>query len=131
MKLKFNFVFSNTPFIISLIFVFNICSNLTRPVFSRDIKNTSRANKNRFGQLISFGSGMELNNPTDPYGLSKRIIWDIIKNDPKLNNIRIFGVFDENELPTRFIKTNLNNYINKKPLIIHQDKQFDFIYMNF
>ena len=87
------------------------------------------ANNDRFGQLISFGSGMELNNPTDPYGLSKRIIWDIIKNDPKLNNIRIFGVFDENELPTRFIKTNLNNYINKKPLIIHQDKQFDFIYM--
>ena len=49
------------------------------------------ANKNRFGQLISFGSGMELNNPTDPYGLSKKIIWDIIKNDPKLNNIRKYA----------------------------------------
>lgn len=87
------------------------------------------ANKNRFGQLISFGSGMELNNPTDPYGLSKRIIWDIIKNDPKLNNIRIFGVFDENELDTRFIKNNLKNYINKEPLVIHQNRYFDFIYM--
>lgn len=87
------------------------------------------ANKNKFGQLISFGSGMELNNPTDPYGLSKNIIWDIIKHEPKFNNIRIFGVFDENELDTRFIKTNLNNYVKRKPLTIHQDKYFDFIYM--
>tara|TARA_Y100000114_G_scaffold34815_1_gene30345 strand:- start:688 stop:1473 length:786 start_codon:yes stop_codon:yes gene_type:complete len=87
------------------------------------------ANRNRFGQLISFGSGMELNNPDSPYGLSKNIIWDIIKHDPKLNNIRIFGVFDENEWDTRFIKTCIKNYKNKKPLLIHQDKLFDFFYM--
>ena len=87
------------------------------------------ANKNKFGQLISFGSGMELNNPTDPYGLSKNIIWDIIKHEPKFNNIRIFGVFDENELDTRFIKNNIKNYINKKPIQIHQNKLMDFFYM--
>ena len=88
------------------------------------------ANQNKFSQLISFGSGAELNNPTSPYGLSKSIINDVIKGNPKLNNIRIFGVFDENELDTRFIKSNLTNYINKETLNIHQDRFFDFVYMD-
>ena len=87
-------------------------------------------NQDKFGQLINFGSGAELNNPSLPYGLSKAIIWDVIKNNSKLNNIRIFGVFDENELDTRFIKTCLKKYKNKDPLIIHQNKLFDFIYMD-
>ena len=88
------------------------------------------ANADKFGQLISFGSGAELNFPSEPYGLSKAIMWDVIKGNSKLNNIRIFGVFDENELDTRFIKTCLKNYKNKKPLTIHQNKLFDFIYMD-
>tara|TARA_R110001606_G_scaffold39708_1_gene109185 strand:- start:1398 stop:2183 length:786 start_codon:yes stop_codon:yes gene_type:complete len=88
------------------------------------------ANVNKFGQLISLGSGAELNWPSDPYGLSKSIIADIIDSHSKLNNIRIFGVFDENEWGTRFIKTCLNNYKNRKPMTIHQNKLFDFIYMD-
>tara|TARA_R110001592_G_scaffold290354_2_gene559473 strand:- start:18 stop:803 length:786 start_codon:yes stop_codon:yes gene_type:complete len=88
------------------------------------------ANKNKFSQLISLGSGAELNNPTEPYGLSKAIIWDAIQNDPKLNNIRIFGVFDENEWDTRFIKTCLKKYKNKETINIHQNKLFDFIHMD-
>ena len=87
-------------------------------------------NQDKFGQLINFGSGAELNNPSLPYGLSKAVIWDIIKNNSKLNNIRIFGVFDENELDTRFIKTCIKNYKNRKPILIHQNKLFDFIYMD-
>ena len=87
------------------------------------------ANTHKFGQLISLGSGAELNWPSDPYGLSKSIIADIIDSHSKLNNIRIFGVFDKNELDTRFIKTCLKNYKNKKPIHIHQNKLFDFIYM--
>ena len=87
-------------------------------------------NQDKFNQLINLGSGAELNNPSSPYGLSKAIIWDVIKSNSKLNNIRIFGVFDENELDTRFIKTCLKKYKNKDPLIIHQNKLFDFIYMD-
>ena len=87
------------------------------------------ANAHKFGQLISLGSGAELNWPSDSYGLSKSIIADIIDSHSKLNNIRIFGVFDENEWGTRFIKTCLNNYKNKEPMVIHQNKLFDFIYM--
>lgn len=87
-------------------------------------------NVHKFEQLISFGSGAELNFPSNPYGLSKSIIADAISLHSKLNNIRIFGVFDENELDTRFIKTCLENYKNKEPMVIHQNKLFDFIYMD-
>ena len=88
------------------------------------------ANAHKFKQLISFGSGAELNWPSDSYGLSKSIIADTISSHSKLNNIRIFGVFDENEWDTRFIKTFLKNYKNKEPMVIHQNKLFDFIYMD-
>jgi nucleoside-diphosphate-sugar epimerase len=87
------------------------------------------ANQDKFGQLISFGSGAELGYPTDPYGLSKNIIHRIIQNEAKFNNIRIFAVFDENELDRRFITPNIKRYINKHPLIIHQNKLMDFFYM--
>jgi nucleoside-diphosphate-sugar epimerase len=88
------------------------------------------SNQDKFNQLISFGSGAELGYPVDPYGLSKNIINKIIQNEPKFNNIRIFAVFDENELDTRFIKSNIKRYINKQPLNIHQDKYMDFFYMD-
>jgi len=67
--------------------------------------------------------------PNDPYGLSKNIISRIINSEPNFYNIRIFGVFDENELDTRFIKNNIKRYINKQPIEIHQDKLMDFFYM--
>ena len=86
-------------------------------------------NRSSFGRLISFGSGAELGNPTDPYGLSKYIIRQSILNTPEFYNIRIFGVFDENELDTRFIKANIKRYINKEPIVIHRDKFMDFYYM--
>ena len=86
-------------------------------------------NKHCFGKFINFGSGAELGMPTDPYGLSKNIISKIITIEPNFYNIRIYGVFDENELDTRFIKSNIKRYINKEPIQIHQNKIMDFFYM--
>lgn len=86
-------------------------------------------NKNKFTKLIHFGSGAELGTPIDPYGLSKKIINDLIQSEPKFYNIRIFGVFDEYELNTRFIKSSIQKYINKESITIHQDKHMDFFYM--
>ena len=86
-------------------------------------------NKHCFGKLINFGSGAELGMPSDPYGLSKNIISKIIDNEDNFYNIRIYGVFDENELDTRFIKSNIKRYINKESIEIHQDKLMDFFYM--
>ena len=85
-------------------------------------------NKHCFGKLINFGSGAELGVPNNPYGLSKNIISKIIDTEPRFYNIRIYGVFDENELDTRFIKNNIKNYIDKKPIQIHQNRLMDFFY---
>lgn len=86
-------------------------------------------NKTWFDKFIYFGSGAELGSPSNPYGLSKKIINDLIKYEHGFFNIRIFGVFDENELDTRFIKANIKKYLNKEPIIIHQNKFMDFFYM--
>lgn len=87
-------------------------------------------NKHRFNKFIHFGSGAELGQPTNPYGLSKKIINELIQPELGFYNLRIFAVFDENELDTRFIKSNIKRYINKEEIIIHQDKLMDFFYMN-
>jgi GDP-L-fucose synthase len=87
------------------------------------------SNQNHFNKLIHFGSGAEIYFPDTPYGLSKLVIRNSITNIPNFYNIRIFGVFDENELDTRFIKASINRYINKEPIIIYQNKYMDFIYM--
>lgn len=86
--------------------------------------------RDKFNKFISFGSGAEIFSPTTPYGMSKKIIADSIQQIPNFYNIRIFGVFDEDELPTRFIKSNILNYLEKKPMVIHADTIMDFFYMN-
>jgi len=84
--------------------------------------------RDKFGRLIHFGSGAE-EAADSPYGFSKHIINRLMKLDPKSVNIKIYAVFDENELSTRFIKGNILKYINKENMTIHQDKQMDFFYM--
>ena len=101
-------------------------------------------NKSSFKKLIHFGSGAELDRscdisgysniynrvPSDFYGLSKNIIARIFDNEPNFYNLRIFNVFAENEASRRMIKSNIINYIEGKPIIIHQDKLMDFFYID-
>ena len=85
--------------------------------------------QSHFKKFIHFGSGAEIYSQNNPYGLSKHVIRQSILNKDNFYNLRIFGVFDENELDTRFIKANIKRYINKEPIIIYQNKYMDFIYM--
>lgn len=85
--------------------------------------------KSHYNKFINFGSGAETNAPESPYGLSKRIIAKSISEIDNFYNIKIFGVFDENELATRFIKANIKRYINKEAIQVFEDKMMDFIYM--
>jgi len=82
-----------------------------------------------FGKLINFGSGASVYDFLNPYGLSKLVIEKTISTHPKLYNINIFAVFDENELDGRFIKTSIRNYMNNEPIEIFKNKRMDFIYM--
>ena len=85
--------------------------------------------KNNYGKLIHFGSGAEKNCPDSPYSLSKRLIANSIREQENFYNIRIYAVFDENELDTRFIKNNLINYVAGNSLTVFKDMKMDFFYM--
>ena len=85
--------------------------------------------KEQFNKLISFGSGAEFNTEYSPYGFSKKVINKLIHKHDNFYNLRIYAVFDEKEKDTRFIKSNIQRYLNNEPIIIHQDKLMDFIYM--
>lgn len=86
-------------------------------------------NKSKFNKLISLGSGAEIFQQNTFYGKSKKIINDLIQKENNFYNTRIFGIFDENEPHTRFIKSNILRYLNKQPIEIHSNKIMDFIYM--
>ena len=69
--------------------------------------------KDKFTKFIHIGSGAELYAKHTPYGLSKHVIRASMSEKDNFYNLRIFGVFDHNELPTRFIKSNILRYLKK------------------
>jgi len=86
-------------------------------------------NQSHFKKFIHFGSGAEIYSKDSPYGLSKHVINQSMLGKNNFYNLRIFGVFDENELDTIFIKANIKSYINKEQIEIHEAKFMDFFYM--
>jgi nucleoside-diphosphate-sugar epimerase len=86
-------------------------------------------NRSHFDRFISIGSGAEIYSRNTPYGLSKHVIRQSMMNKDDFYNLRVFAVFDENELATRFIKSSILNHINFTPIVITQDKHMDFFYM--
>lgn len=87
--------------------------------------------KGSYEKFIHLGSGAEYSQSEFPYGMSKRVISKSIQesNLDSFYNLRIYAVFDENELETRFIKSNLKRYIAKEPMQIYQNRYVDFFYM--
>ena len=85
--------------------------------------------KNRYDKFITFGSGAEMHSSDTSYGLSKKAIAQSVMGTYNFYNIRIFGLFGEGELETRFIRSAITKYINKTPIIIHDNKFMDFFYM--
>jgi nucleoside-diphosphate-sugar epimerase len=79
--------------------------------------------------FINFGSGAEYYHNTY-YAASKREICELGLRNPYYYHIRVFGCFGIHEEPQRFIKSALTNYINKQPIVIHGNKQMDFIYID-
>ena len=99
-------------------------------------------NKKHFKKLINIGSGSEFDRstkicpvwndnkyPTDPYGMSKHIINQLIQTIDNFYTVRVYAVFDENELDTRFIKANIKRYVSNEPIVINKNKIMDFFYM--
>ncbi len=85
--------------------------------------------KTHYKKFIHIGSGAEIYANNQPYGFSKNVIRKSILNQDNFYNLRIFRIFDENELDTRFIKANIKRYIDKESIQVYQNKYMDFIYM--
>ena len=70
--------------------------------------------------------------PIDFYGASKYNITQYIRTTAdfgKIINLRIFNCFGKHEKEDRMIKSCLQKYINKEPMIIHKDRIMDFFYV--
>jgi UDP-glucose 4-epimerase len=104
-------------------------------------------NRDRFGKFFNFASGAEFdrrkgvfptskNNkletswPIDYYGMSKNIISRLLKTNNHSYNFRIYGVFGTDEDDVRFIKSSLLKIKQNLPIEIHQDRLFDFVYID-
>lgn len=105
---------------------------------------------NRWGnpaQIITIGSGAEFDRrgpinskreeavfdkwPIDPYGLSKNIITRRALSD--FDNIwvlRLFGCFNWDDDPVRFIRYGIENVKRGLPIRVHCHKLMDYFYMD-
>lgn len=98
--------------------------------------------------LINLGSGAEFDRlhwkskmseyyfgvhvPSDQYGFSKHIISKYIKqHGHPFYNLRLFAVFGKYEhWQDRFISNAICRVINNMPIIIHQNVNFDYMYVD-
>lgn len=97
--------------------------------------------RNQFRQLINMGTAYELDLeqdnslvsedavldhlPMTSYGLAKNLIARIIRETDNFYNLKLFGVFHENESPQRFFKKLLTN----QQIVITKDHYMDYIYL--
>jgi GDP-L-fucose synthase len=88
------------------------------------------SNNKYFNKFINLSSGAEYSQKDTPYGLSKKIISESIRYKINHFNLRIYAIFNEHEINTRFIKNSINNYINHKNITIFKNKLMDFMYMD-
>lgn len=103
--------------------------DLSTTVANLSMWSNLRECRDSYAKLISFGSGAEVYFPNTYYGASKKYIADAIEAIPNCYNLRIFGIFDHLELPTRFIKANLLRYMNNERMEVHENRRMDFFYM--
>lgn len=85
--------------------------------------------RDKYSRFITFGSGAEFYMSDQPYGLSKKAIAKSMLDKDNFYNIKIYGLFGEGELETRFIRASLERYVNKQPIQINENKYMDFFYM--
>lgn len=86
--------------------------------------------RDNYTKFINIGSGAEIHDSNSYYGLSKKIINHSILDKPNFYTLRIYGLFNENEINTRFIKSNILRYINKENIIVYKNRLMDFIYFD-
>lgn len=112
----------------------------------RMLVNLTR-NLDKLKKLIVFGSGAEFAKtrdvkkvtedewgqyiPEDSYGLSKVITQEIVKREPKMINLRLFGIYGPYEdYRYKFISNAIVKNLLGLPIKIKQDVVFDYLYVS-
>lgn len=120
--------------------------NLPR-YFSENVQmfNNLMLFEKNFKKLIAFGSGAEFGDLShnahvrdlnekvtlNCYGLAKRYITNRVRIERlPVIILRLWGCFGKYESSGGFIKTNMIRHKTKIPMVIHQDKWMDYIYVN-
>lgn len=103
-------------------------------------------NLNKINKLIVFGSGAEYGKtrdiikaredewgefvPDDLYGLSKFLTNEIVRREPKMINLRLFGIYGPCEdYRHKFISNAIVKNLLGLPIRIKQDVVFDYLYV--
>lgn len=101
------------------------------------------AHKDKYKRLVNIASGYEYDHkkpvvlveeselsdrlPSASYGLGKNYVSRIVRDTDNMYNLRLFGMFHEDESAIRFFK-KLRTGTGK--FTIDEDRQFDFVYLN-
>jgi len=102
--------------------------------------------KDYFDKMIYFGSGADFSReywipkmkedyfdqhvPTDQYGFSKYIMTKYTQLNSNIYNLRLFGVFGKyDDWRYRFISNACCKAVLNLPIVINQNKVFDFLYV--
>ena len=118
-------------------------------VFEHNTKMFLSLAVNQFGydRLISLGSGAEYdksrslvkvresefgqNRPTDEYGRAKFFIAEEIQKHDNMVDLRCFGIFGKYEdYSTRFISNSICRALAGLPIVMNQNRTFDYVYVN-
>jgi nucleoside-diphosphate-sugar epimerase len=67
--------------------------------------------------------------PSDYYGQSKFIVNQLAQKEEQITMLRFFNVFGPTEGLDRFISFNIQQYIQRKPMVIFKDFYMDFFYV--
>ncbi len=103
--------------------------------------------KDYFDKMIYFGSGAEFSRenwipkmkedyfgqyvPQDQYGFSKYIMTKYARLNRNVFNLRLFAVYGKYEdWRVRFISNACRNAVLGSPIVINQNKSFDFLHIN-
>lgn len=104
-------------------------------------------NAHLYGKMYYTGSGAEYDKrfdiksvteeeigktiPTDPYGVMKYTIGQIIDNSPNIYNFRLFGIFGKYEYyPLKYISNVCCKAIKGIPLTMRQNVYFDYLWVD-
>ncbi len=96
--------------------------------------------------IITFGSGAEFDRrfpihqlvestvftqwPMDPYGLSKNLITRQAVEEENTYVLRLFGCFNYDDDPSRYIVNGIQNLKRGLAVTVHQNKEMDYFYLD-